>query len=65
MTRFHAARIVWMAVLAAAAGLPAAAAVAAPAAAATSYTITDMGSLGLGESFGYGINATGQATGLS
>jgi uncharacterized membrane protein len=24
-----------------------------------------MGSLGLGESFGYGVNATGQATGLS
>src|SRR5260370_38355613 len=65
MARFHAARIVWMAVLAAAAGLPAAAAVAAPAAAATTYTVTDMGSLGLGESFGYGINATGQATGLS
>jgi hypothetical protein len=28
-------------------------------AAATSYTVTDMGSLGLGESSGYGINATG------
>jgi probable HAF family extracellular repeat protein len=66
MTRFHAARFVWMAVLAAAAGLPAAAAVAAPAAeAATTYTVTDMGSLGLAESDGYGINATGQVTGLS
>lgn len=61
MTRFHAARIVWMAVL----GLAAATAVAAPAAAATGYAVTDMGSFGLGESFGYGINATGQVTGLS
>ena len=42
------------------------AAVAAPAAeAATTYTVTDMGSLGLAESDGYGINATGQVTGLS
>jgi uncharacterized membrane protein len=66
MTRFHASRFVWMAVLAAAAGLPATAAVAAPAAeAATTYTVTDMGSLGLAESDGYGINATGQVTGLS
>jgi len=65
MTRFHPARIVLLAALAAAAALPAAAAAAAPAAAATSYTVTDMGSLGQGESFGYGINTTGQATGLS
>lgn len=65
MTRFHAARIVSLAVLATAAGPPAATAVAAPAVAATSYTITDMGSLGLGESIPYGINATGQVTGYS
>jgi probable HAF family extracellular repeat protein len=66
MTGFHASRFAWMALLAAAAGLPAAAAVAAPAAeAATTYTVTDMGSLGLGDSDGYGINATGQVTGLS
>jgi hypothetical protein len=62
MVRFHASRIVWMAVLAVAAGLPAAAAAAE---AAATYTVTDMGSLGLGESDGYGINATGQVTGLS
>jgi probable HAF family extracellular repeat protein len=52
-------------VLAAAAGLPAAAAVAAPAAAATSYTITDLGSLGLGLSQGLAINANGLVTGGS
>ena len=63
MTRFHTSPIVWMAVLAAAAGLSAT--TAAPAAAATTYTITDLGSLGLGVSYGYGINATGQATGAS
>ena len=67
MTRFHASRIACMGALAVAAGLPAAAAVAGPAAAATAtaYKVTDMGSLGLGESSGYGVNATGQATGLS
>jgi probable HAF family extracellular repeat protein len=65
MTRFHASRIVWVGALAAAAGLPAAVAVAPSAAAATTYKVTDLGSLGLGESFGYGVNATGQATGLS
>jgi uncharacterized membrane protein len=35
------------------------------AAAAKTYTITDMGSLGFGESFPYGINANGQVTGYS
>ena len=67
MTRFHASRIACIGALAVAAGLPAAAAVAGPAAAATAtaYRVTDMGSLGLGESSGYGVNATGQATGLS
>jgi probable HAF family extracellular repeat protein len=51
-------------VLALAAGVPVAAAAPAAAAAKT-YTITDMGSLGFGESVPYGINATGQVTGLS
>jgi probable HAF family extracellular repeat protein len=64
MTRFHTARIVSLAVLAAAVGLPAVTA-AAPAAAATTYTITDLGSLGLGETVGSAINATGQVTGYS
>lgn len=64
MTRFHSPRIVSLAVLAAAVGLPAAIA-AAPAAAATTYTITDLGSLGLGETTGSAINATGQVTGYS
>ena len=61
MTRFHTARIVS---LAAAVGLTAAA-VAAPAAAATTYTVTDLGSLGLGETVGSAINAAGQVTGYS
>jgi probable HAF family extracellular repeat protein len=65
MTRFRTSRTLWMAVLAAAAGVPAATAVAAPAAAATTYTITDLGSLGLGETTGSAINATGQVTGYS
>jgi probable HAF family extracellular repeat protein len=68
MTRFHAPRIAWVAVLAAAAGLPAAIALAAPAGAATTYQVTDTGSLaqgGSGDSDGYGINASGQITGLS
>jgi len=60
MTRFHTSRIIPVAVLALAAGLPAATAVAAPAAAATTYTITDLGSLGLGVSDGLAINANGQ-----
>lgn len=63
MTRFHTSRVVSLAVLTVAAGLPAAAA-AAPAAAATTYTITDLGSLGLG-TIGTGINATGEVTGYS
>ena len=41
------------------------AAVASPAAAASSYTITDLGSLGLGVSVGSGINANAQITGGS
>jgi probable HAF family extracellular repeat protein len=65
MTRLPTSRIIPVAVLALAAGLPAATAVAAPAAAATTYTITDLGSLGLGTSDGSAINATGQVTGTS
>jgi probable HAF family extracellular repeat protein len=52
-----------MAVLAVALGLPAAAA--APAAAATTYAITDLGSLGGGVTQGLAINASGQVTGDS
>ncbi len=68
MTRFRTSPIVWMAVLAAAAGLPAAAA--APAAAATAaYTVTNLGSLGgTGEypvTEPAAINANGQVTGFS
>ncbi len=37
----------------------------APAAAATTYTITDLGSLGYGVSDGLAINASGQVTGYS
>ena len=59
MTRLRTSRLFPLAVLALAAGLPAAA----PAAA--SYTVTDLGSLGYPETFPYGINATGQVTGLS
>jgi len=62
MTGFHTARIVSLAVLA---GAALAATAAGPAAAATTYTITDLGSLGLGETVGSAINATGQVTGYS
>src|SRR5215471_18157398 len=64
MTRFHASRIVSLAALTVAVGLAVAAVAAAPAAAATSYTIIDLGSLGLG-SAPNGINATGEVTGKS
>jgi probable HAF family extracellular repeat protein len=65
MSRFRISRIVPVAILALAAALPAAAS-AAPAAAATStYTVTDLGSLGYGVSDGLAVNATGQVTGYS
>ena len=65
MTRFPNSRIVWVAALTVAAGVPAAAAASAPAAAATTaYTVTGLGSLGLG-SGPKGINAAGEVTGLS
>ena len=62
MTRFGTSPLALMAVLAVAVGLPAAA----PAAAATTtYTITDLGSLGGGVTRGLAINASGQVTGDS
>jgi probable HAF family extracellular repeat protein len=63
MTRFRISHPALMAVLAVAVGLPVAAA--APAAAATTYTITDLGSLGSGTAAGTAINASGQVTGYS
>src|SRR5215467_7960060 len=63
MTRFRASHLSFMAVLAVAVGLPTVAA--APAAAATTYTITDLGSLGGGVTHGLAINASGQVTGDS
>src|SRR5215467_4205655 len=63
MTRFRTSRPALMAVLAVAVRLPVAAA--APAAAATTYTITDLGSLGGGVTHGLAINASGQVTGDS
>ena len=65
MNRFHVARLVPLAVLAAAAAVPATTFVAAPAAATTSYTVNNLGSLGFGGTVGSGINATGQVTGYS
>jgi probable HAF family extracellular repeat protein len=65
MSRFRTSHLVSLTVLALAAALPATAAAAPATAAAKTYTITDMGSLGLGESVPYGINANGQVTGLS
>src|SRR6266568_2634500 len=53
MTRFHTSRIIPVAVLVLAA------------AATTTYTITDLGSLGYGISDGLAINANGQVTGYS
>ena len=64
MIRLRASHLVPLAVLALAAGLPAAAA--APAAAAsTTYTVTNMGSLGDGGTQPEAINASGQVTGFS
>ncbi len=65
MSRLRVARLVSLAVLAVAAGVPATTFVAAPAAAATSYAVTDLGSLGFGGTVGSGINAKGQVTGYS
>jgi probable HAF family extracellular repeat protein len=66
MRRFRFSRLGWVAVLAVAAGVPAAAAAAAPASAATAtYRITDLGSLGGGVTDATAINAAGQVTGDS
>jgi probable HAF family extracellular repeat protein len=65
MTRFRLSRLVWLAVLALAASVPAAAATASVAGATTTYTITDLGSLGYGVTDGVAINAHGQVTGKS
>jgi hypothetical protein len=54
VNRFHVARLVPLAVLAAAAAVPATTFVADPAAATTSYTATDLGSLGFGGTVGSG-----------
>jgi probable HAF family extracellular repeat protein len=61
MTRIRTSPLALMAVLAVAVGLPAAAAD--PAAAATTYTITDLGSLGGGVTHGLAINDSGQIAG--
>src|SRR5215469_3658614 len=63
MSRFRSSRLALMAALAVAVGMPLA--TAAPAAAATTYTITDLGSLGGGATYGLAINASGQVTGQS
>ena len=66
MRRFHLSRIAAVAALAVAAGVPAVTVAAAPAGAATTtYTITDLGSLGGGVTHGLAINASGQVTGDS
>ena len=65
-TRFRTLNLACLAVLGLAAGVPAAVATAVPAAAATStYTETNMGSLGGGFTDATAINASGQVTGYS
>jgi probable HAF family extracellular repeat protein len=63
MARFRTSHLAPLAALALAASLPAASAIPA-AAATTTYTITDLGSLGQG-TVGSAVNATGQVTGYS
>ena len=65
MIRFHTSRIVSLAALTVAAGLPVAAVAAAPANAATTYTVINLGSLGAAGTVAAGINATGEVTGYS
>jgi probable HAF family extracellular repeat protein len=64
MARFRTSHLAPLAALALAASLPAAGAIPA-AAATTTYTITDLGSLGAGGTNGSAVNATGQVTGYS
>ena len=66
MTRSRLFRIAALAALLTGAGVPAAAVAAAPASAATTtYTITDLGSLGGGVTVATAINTSGQVTGYS
>ena len=66
MSRFRTSHLGLVAALTVGAGVPAAAVAAAPASAATTtYTITDLGSLGGGVTHGLAINALGQVTGDS
>jgi len=66
MTRLKLSRIAALTALFAATGVPAATIAAVPASAATTtYTITDLGSLGGGTTFARAINAAGQVTGDS
>ena len=64
LTRFSTSSVMLPAALAVAAGLTAVTA-AAPANAATTYTVTNLGSLGAGGTVAAGINATGEVTGYS
>ena len=64
MAGFRASHLAPLAALALAASLPAAGAIPA-AAATTTYTITNLGSLGAGGTVGSAVNATGQVTGYS
>ena len=66
MSRWHLSRFAALAALAVGAGVPAVTVAAAPAGAATTtYSITDLGSLGAGFARGNAINASGQVTGQS
>src|SRR5499427_895457 len=64
LTRFSTSRVMLPAALTVAAGLTAVTA-AAPANAATTYTVTNLGSLGAAGTVAAGINATGEVTGYS
>src|SRR6516164_9088310 len=64
MARFRTSHLAPLAALALAASLPAASAIPA-AAATTTYSITDLGSLGAGSTNGSAVNAAGQVTGYS
>ena len=66
MSRLHLSRLVALPALALAVGVAPAVVAAVPAAAATTtYTVTDLGSLGFGVSDALAVNATGEVTGYS
>lgn len=65
MNRSHLFRIAALAMLLIGAGVPAAVAAAPASAATTTYTVTDLGSLGGGITGATAINASGQVTGYS